>query len=43
MILSAGMTIKSQTRRQKRIFKAVNGNVSGFVVLTAKGGVKANE
>ena len=38
----AGMKVKGRTPRQKNQFKAVNGDLSGSVILTAAGGVTAH-
>ena len=43
VVHSAGMTEKSQKARQARVFKVVNGDVSGTVILMARGGASANE
>ena len=43
IVHSAGMTLRSKTLPSKRHFTAVNGEVSGSVVLTAAGGASAHE
>lgn len=43
IIHNAGMSEKGQTHRQKNQFTVKNGDISGTVRLTAKGGVNAHE
>jgi hypothetical protein len=38
----AGMKVKTRAPRQKNQFKAVNGNISGSVILTAASGANAH-
>jgi len=39
IVHQAGMRVKGRTARQKNQFKAVNGDISGSVILTAASGV----
>jgi hypothetical protein len=43
VVHSAGMSDKAQASHTARIFKALNGVVSGTVILLARGGARANE
>jgi len=43
IIHSAGMSDKAQASHTARVFKAINGEVSGTIVLLARGGAKSNE
>jgi len=43
IVQSAGMSMRAPHHTQQRVFKVMQGNVSGSVILTAEGGVKAHE
>jgi len=43
VVHSAGMSDKARTSHTARIFKALNGVVSGTIILLARGGARANE